>query len=105
MKRLIKMPLRLAWRLTLPVRRPLVRRIEVLIARSTAQAHVHPHIVCEVSAETGVLMDHMIRELIRLQIQVETLSRAIEQITPSTTGLAVVSELDGDEPMTRSVAG
>ena|SRR5579871_1563782 len=105
MKGLIKRPLKVMWRLMLPVRRPVVRRLEELIARSTAHPAPHAHVVCEVTAETGVLMDHMIRELVRLQSQVECLRRAIEEITPTSTSLAVVGELDGDEPLARSAAG
>src|SRR3954451_8908855 len=98
MNRLIKLPLRVVWRLMLPVRGPVVRRLEEIITRCTAHQQPQPqpqtHVMCEVSAETGVLMDHMIRELVRLQSQVDLLRRAVEEIMPSKTGLAVVSELD-----------
>jgi hypothetical protein len=105
MKRLVKRPLQLVWRLTLPARRPLVRRLEDLIARATARPAPQVHVACEVSAETGVLMDHMVRELVRLQGQVEALRLTVEQLAPAPAALAVVSDFDGEEPITRSAAG
>ncbi len=109
MKRLMKRVLRAIWRLTAPVRRPIVQKTEAMLRRCCVQPPAHPphvHLVCKVSEETGLLMDHMVRELVRLQSQIERLQHAVEDLTPAaTTGLLVVSELDGDEPLARAAAG
>lgn len=109
MKRLMKQILRAIWRLTAPVRRPIVRKIEAMLRRCCVQPPAHPaqvHLVCKVSEEAGLLMDHMVRELVRLQSQVERLQHAVEDLTPaSTTCLLVVSDHDGDEMLSRSAAG
>src|SRR5437588_13062842 len=105
MKRLVKRPLQLIWRLTLPARRPLARRLEEFIARATAHPAPQVHVACEVTAETGVLMDHLVRELVRLQGQVDALRQAVEQLAPAATGLAVVGAPEGDEQVSRSAAG
>lgn len=107
MKRLIKRPLKAIWRWTHPVRRPFVRKAEALLARSFAHApvpqpHVHVACNCRVNEETGVLMDFMVREMVRLQDQIERLQQAVEDLAPSGKGLSVVN---GDEPVARSAAG
>ena len=85
MKRLIKRTLRAIWELAGPIRRPIARRMEQFIARSVPDRHA-----CHVSAETGLLMDLMVRELVRLQKQVDQVQQALEELTPARTGLAVV---------------
>ena len=75
MKSLIKAPLKALWRWTLPIHRPILRKISGFIARSvTSSVNQAP-----VTEETGLLMDHMIRELVRLQKQVEHLQTLIEE--------------------------
>jgi hypothetical protein len=96
MMSLLKRPLRALWVWTYPLRRPLTKRIEDLIARSAPQIPA-----CRVSEETGLLMDLMVRELVRLQKQLDHLQQSVEDLAPLKTGLAVVS----DEPESRSYAG
>jgi hypothetical protein len=68
-----------------------------MIARAAAR---HSH-ACAIEAETSVLMDHLVRELVRLQSQVELLRESIDTLTPTTAALTVVH--NEEEP--RSVAG
>ena len=75
MKRLIKAPFLAAWRLTFPLRRPVILKLSAFLARSVPRPVTH----CHVSEETGLVMDHMVRELIRLQKQVEHLQMLIEE--------------------------
>ena len=52
-------------------------------------------------------MDHMVRELIRLQVQSQPrLQQAIEDLSPGTTNLSVIGTLDGedDDHLARSAA-
>jgi hypothetical protein len=107
MKRLIKLPLQVIWRLTRPLRRPVVRRVENLIRRSAVQPPPQVHVVCRVPEETSLVMDHMVRELVRLQIQLDRLQQTIEDLVPAAPNLTVVGSLDGEdeEDLSRSAAG
>lgn len=110
MKRLIKFPLRMLWRLTAPVRRPLVRKVEALLARAVARAPVpapHVHVACEcrVNAEAGLLMDYMVRELVRVQTRLDHLQEAVEGLAPAPHGLSVVGAGDVEDEPERSAAG
>ncbi len=110
MKRLIKRPLKAFWRWTHPLRRPFTRKAEAFLARAVAQApipapHVHVGCNCRVNEETSVLMDFMVRELVRLQDQVERLQVAVEDLAPAGASFHVVNGVEGDEVVTRSAAG
>ena len=106
MKRLIKFSLRAVWRLALPLRRPVIRRLDELIRRNSVQPPPQIHVACHVPEETGLIMDHMVRELVRLQNQVNVLQQMIEDLVPLSTNLSVVGSLDGDdEEVSRSAAG
>ena len=81
MKRILKQSLKAAWRATAFLRRPLITRFEAMITRAAARS---PH-TCHVALETSVLMDHLVRELARLQDQIELLRETVErQATEST---------------------
>jgi hypothetical protein len=98
---MVKRPIKAVWRWTAPLRRPVVARFEAMLRRCCDRPHV-----CNVTAETTLLMDHLVRELVRLQKQVDDLRSAVEALTPATTGLSVVGGIDHDrEPGSRSVAG
>lgn len=110
MKRLLKRPLKAFWRWTHPLRRPLVRKAEAFLARAYANApipapHVHVDCHCRVTEETGVLMDFMVRELVRLQDQVERLHLTVEDLAPAAACLSLVHGLDAEDNIDRSVAG
>ena len=92
----LKRPLRAIWVKTYPLRRPIMRRAELFIARSVPQTSA-----CRVSEETGLLMDLMVRELVRLQKQLDHLQQSVDDIVPIKTGLAVMAE----DAETRSFAG
>ena len=96
MKTLIKAPLQAIWRWTFPLRRPVIIKISSFIERSVPRP-VH---YCHVSDETGLVMDHMVRELIRLQQQVEHLHTLIEEHS-STLGPSSLTVVGG-EPHRRS---
>jgi len=105
MNRLLKFPFKVLWRMTAPVRRPLVRRLEALLTRCCSPTyHLNNTNICHVTEESNLLMDHMVRELVRLQKQVDQLHHAVEDITHSGShaALAVVSDRDDRH---RSVAG
>jgi hypothetical protein len=87
MKRLFRRALKAIWMRTHPIRHPLMRKLEDLIARSTPRTPP-----CRVSDETGLLMDLMVRELVRLQKQVDAIQQAVEDLAPGKPGLAVVRE-------------
>ncbi|GAC1466171.1 MAG: hypothetical protein NVSMB9_06450 [Isosphaeraceae bacterium] len=112
MKRFIKRVLKAIWRSTSRVRRPIVQKIEEFLRRCSVQPAIHVtpphvHLVCGVTEETGVLMDHLIRELVRLQARIDLLQQAVEDLTPYTkSGLVVVRALEGEEDeVERSAAG
>jgi hypothetical protein len=89
MKRLVKSAARRAWRWTSPVRRPASRKATAFVAgviEPALREEVHPrldHLVrgqsilrTEVGTyrnETNLLLDSLVREVSRLQDQVETL--------------------------------
>ena len=75
MKKWIKAPLKAIWRWTFSIRRPVIMKLSGFIARSVPRPVHH----CHVSDETGLVMDHMVRELVRLQKQVEHLQMLIEE--------------------------
>jgi hypothetical protein len=108
MKRLLKYPLKAVWRLTAPLRRPILRRYEAMLVRCCAQAQHHEfHLECHVTPETNLVMEHLLRELVRLQDQIDHLQTAVESLAlaPATTGLAVVGGIDSDDIEARTAAG
>jgi len=88
MKTLLKRPFKAAWQFTSPLRRPFARKFEAIIARGCASTQ-QPHI-CQVGEEMSLLMDHLVRELVRLQNKVDRLQEAIESLDSSSNGLGVV---------------
>ena len=95
MKRLIKFPLKAVWRFTLPVRRPFVARFEAMIVRCCASTRQPHH--CHVSVETGLVMDHLVRELVRLQAQVDLLQLAVDDLAPAGDLPGIVGRISGGE--------
>jgi hypothetical protein len=76
MKRLMKRILNAAWRSTEPIRRPILRKLENFLRRALQPTEY------ALQNETDVLMDHVIRELVRLQCQVEVLQQTIVALVP-----------------------
>lgn len=82
MKRLLKLPLKLAWRATGPVRRPLQRAFEGWLDRYVVMtAHA-------ATDEANLGFDFAAAELARMQAQVEAMRALVEPA--SREGLAVV---------------
>lgn len=103
MKRLFKGVGKTIWRATGFVRRPLSRRMSRFIAEAVsgqaaevAQAvHVSRCSADALAEETNLLLDSVVRELARLQRQVETLREAVDQGRASSHGgLALAGEAD-----------
>ena len=88
MKRLVKTGLKALWRGTLPIRRPLMAKFEAYLARCLRPTERF------LTEETNVLMDHVVRELVRLQRQVESLQQAIEELSPAQGSVAIAGEID-----------
>lgn len=88
MKRLVKRPLKALWRWTSAFRRPITARVERLVARAAAsQTHL-----CLVTEDTNLLMDHLLREVVRLGDRVDRLQQAVEDLSlaPAAGGLSVI---------------
>jgi hypothetical protein len=97
MKRLLKPPLKAIWRGTALLRRPFLRKLEGFLRRCLAPTE--PPRVPEVTPrdlEIEALMDHVVRELVRMQSQVEMLQQAIVELLPDSTsgGLAIAGEIE-----------
>lgn len=104
MKRLLKLSIKAVWRLALPLRRPIIARLDELIRRNAVQPPPQLHVACHVPEETSLVMDHMVRELVRLQLQINRLQQTVEDLVPEVTSLSVVGAPDGDD-LDRSAAG
>lgn len=117
MKRWIKAIAKKLWGATGPVRRPVARRIDArlqhhltLALRATLaeslggvrhelagarqELNVVQHRVDLLHQEMDLLLDSNIRELTRLQLQVETLRQAIDDALAGPAGLALVAPGD-----------
>jgi hypothetical protein len=89
MKRLVKRGLKVLWRSTESLRRPILRKVERFLRRC-----LEPH-EQSVASETDVLMDHLFRELVRLQCQVESLQQTILELVPAQeAGPAIAGEIE-----------
>lgn len=72
MKPLVKKALKPVWRATAPLRRPFLLRVDAYLRRCLSVSVPAEH--------TGVVLDHVVRELVRLQDQVEVLRLTIEEL-------------------------
>jgi hypothetical protein len=77
MKRVIKAALKTVWRLFRPAVRPLRAWFEATLARSLQPTETR------IMDESRVLMEHVIRELIRLQQQVDQMEDSIRSLRPA----------------------
>jgi len=117
MKRLVKKVVRAAWRATSPIRGPVSRRFHDQLVQAgiaaLAQAEavsVHERVLPPlywgfeaqiaathssaraISAETSLVLNSMVRELARLQIQVEVLQQMVQDNGRAHGGLSIVGE-------------
>jgi hypothetical protein len=95
-KRIVKGGLKVLWDATRPLRRPFVRKFQSFLERCLQNSGR------QLTDETNLLMSHLIRELVRLQRQVELLQEAVEQRADASGSLSVVRE---DEDEARRKAG
>lgn len=86
MKRLMVLPLKLAWRATGPIRRPVVREIETWLDRYLVRTTL------VVTEEANITLDFASGELARMQGQVEAMQGALHASTPR--GLVVVGPVE-----------
>jgi hypothetical protein len=122
MKRLLKSVARSGWRLTGPIRRPLGRKVDAKLTRVVSvvvdgivrehiQGQIHPRLDAleqnvwagrgEVNAhasDTNLTLDSLVREIGRLQVQVEVLQGSLVERTEDSRRLALIAEEEGDEP-------
>jgi len=92
MKDLLKAILRKAWRATAPVRRPIARKIHAHITSCVDAAYRPPAVV--MPDEAFVLMDQVVRELVRLQRQVDTLQESLDALAHERTKPAIAGEFE-----------
>lgn len=97
MKQHVKRIARRLWRLTQPIRRPLVRRLTHFLderfasqlgprfARVDAIQHGHGELVRDLE----LLSESMVRELVRLQTQVEAIERLLQTVADGSSGEGV----------------
>ena len=71
MKRRLKAILKAGWRATFPLRRPFTTRLEAFLRRCLSSQ----------SDDRDVVLDHVIRELVRLQDQVERLQESVDALS------------------------
>jgi hypothetical protein len=88
MKKLAKRGLKAIWRMMEPLRRPVLRKLENFMRRCLVNSDLGP------TNETDVLMDHVVRELVRLQCQVEALQQTILDSIPAREGPAIAGEIE-----------
>ena len=85
MKRHVKRMLRAGWNATFPLRRPLAVRLEVFLRGCM------PHI-----PDSTIVLDHVVRELLRLQEQVDYLQATVEEMRAEREMLTIVRPSDHD---------
>ena len=81
MKRLVKRILKTGWRATAPVRRPFARRLEAYLRRIMDSRD---------GDETAVVLDHVVREMLRLQDRIARLQDSVDDLADAQGRLAVV---------------
>ena len=86
MKRVIKMLARRLWRITAPISRPVIRKFDHhlvgLLGSASARADA-PSPRTEMPANIDLALSSVVRELARLQIQVEILQHKIDDMQAS----------------------
>lgn len=90
MKRLTKTVAKAMWRRTAFVRRPFLRKLEGYLARCLRPTE---RLLAD---ETSTLMEHVVRELVRVQRQLDVLQQTVEELAPARSELAIAGETDSD---------
>ncbi len=79
MKRMIKNLMRYSWRISAPVRRPLIRKFDHHAMQLLYQLPLPP----APPADLDLVLNSVVRELGRLQLQVEVLQQQIDDLQSS----------------------
>jgi len=87
MKKLAKLVAKAMWRATLPLRRPFLRKFEEYLARCLRPTERL------ITDETNTLMEHVVRELVRLQRQVDHLQQTLEDANVEAPPVAIAGEI------------
>ncbi|SIO62247.1 hypothetical protein SAMN05444166_6990 [Singulisphaera sp. GP187] len=93
MKRLVKKVAKAIWRGTLPLRRPFLHKFESYLSRCLRPTEQ------QLTDEANTLMEHVVRELVRLQRQVDYLQQTVEDLTPESGKLAIAGEIAPDDKL------
>ncbi len=129
LKRLVKVAVKPFWKLSSPVRRPIARKLDARLNHMVAvalQTQLMPqlrgsldaseqslgrleasighanHSAQALATEMDLMVGSLIREVARLQAQVDTLQDLVEHAVSSGRGLTVVSDdEDGEAPRAR----
>ncbi len=117
MKRLVKNMGKGLWRMTGPIRRPLRRKFNAAIndlltsaLREHVSAPIHPrldslerglnlarHEVQAQGVDANLTLDSLVREVTRLQMQLESLAFEIRARSNGADGLSIVGDVDDAE--------
>jgi hypothetical protein len=76
MKRLFKKLVRALWLISAPVHRPVIRRFDHHMIQLIRPANLHPY----APGDIDLALSSIVRELARLQIQVEILQQHIDDL-------------------------
>jgi hypothetical protein len=110
MKKLIKRVLKALWRATGPIRRPLQSRIEGVAGRALTEglaAEVQPQLrrieasgnhANALAYEMNLALNSLVREVARLQIQIELLEQEIRDGSRG-RGLSLLADVEDDDAM------
>jgi hypothetical protein len=78
MKNIIKKLIRSLWRISAPVHRPLIRKFDNHALQLLRQSPLPPG----PPADLDLVLNSLVRELVRLQMQVEVLQQQIDGVQP-----------------------
>lgn len=93
MKRVIKKFAKVLWRGTFPLRRPFLRKFEAYLSRCLRPTERF------LTEETNILMEHVVRELVRLQRQVDYLQQTLEELAPESENPAIAGGIAPGEKL------
>jgi hypothetical protein len=105
MKRLIKKMLKAMWQKTAFLRRPIVRRLDHKLDAILQQV-IEKNLATTLQRfettnncliyEVNLVLNSVVRELARLQMEVETLQQMVEDLGSHRSGLSIVSDNSGE---------
>jgi hypothetical protein len=132
MQRIFALPLKMFWRITGPVRRPLLKRFDARVSRlvsDTVNARMMPTLVEALAAsgdrleriersiasadrtatnlaeEVDLVLNGLSREIFRLQTQLDLIQRRLEEDSRSSVnGFSIINESGDPAPMHRPSA-